>query len=136
MLKKENSGGFDGSSNNWSRVCDSCRSTTCTVYCRADSTFLCAGCDARMHAANLLASCHERVWVCEACGRAPAAFLCKADAASLCASCDADIHSANPLAHRHHRIPIIPIPGSHLFSSHRPYILQQPLDAQWRYMTL
>ncbi|KAH0701278.1 hypothetical protein KY285_014808 [Solanum tuberosum] len=112
MLKKENSGGFDCSSNNWSRVCDSCRSTACTVYCREDSTFLCASCDARMHAANLLASRHERVWVCEACGRAPAAFLCKADAASLCASCDTDIHSANPLARRHHRVPIMPILGT------------------------
>ncbi|XP_016462705.2 zinc finger protein CONSTANS-LIKE 2 [Nicotiana tabacum] len=106
MLKKENS------SNNWARVCDTCRSAACTVYCRADSAYLCAGCDARIHAANLVASRHERVWVCEACERAPAAFLCKADAASLCASCDADIHSANPLARRHHRVPIMPIPGT------------------------
>ncbi|KAM3252893.1 Zinc finger protein CONSTANS-LIKE 2 [Capsicum annuum] len=112
MLKKENSGGFDGSSNNWARVCDSCHSAACTVYCRADSAYLCAGCDARIHAASVVASRHERVWVCEACERAPAAFLCKADAASLCASCDADIHSANPLARRHHRVPIMPIPGT------------------------
>ncbi|KAH0700566.1 hypothetical protein KY285_014807 [Solanum tuberosum] len=112
MLKKENSGGFDGSSNYWARVCDSCRLVTCTIYCQADSAYLCAGCDARIHAASLVASRHKRVWVCEACECAPAAFLCKADAASLCASCDADIHSANPLAHRHHRIPIIPIPGT------------------------
>ncbi|TMX03768.1 hypothetical protein EJD97_014172 [Solanum chilense] len=105
MLKKENS-------NNWARVCDSCHSATCTVYCRADSAYLCAGCDARIHTASLMASRHERVWVCEACERAPAAFLCKADAASLCASCDADIHSANPLARRHHRVPIMPIPGT------------------------
>ncbi|XP_015065855.1 zinc finger protein CONSTANS-LIKE 2-like [Solanum pennellii] len=104
MLKKENS-------NNWARVCDSCHSATCTVYCRADSAYLCAGCDARIHT-SLMASRHERVWVCEACERAPAAFLCKADAASLCASCDADIHSANPLARRHHRVPIMPIPGT------------------------
>lgn len=65
----------------------------------------------RVHAANHLASRHERVWVCEACERAPAAFLCKADAASLCSSCDADIHSANPLASRHQRVPILPISG-------------------------
>ncbi|NP_001316711.1 CONSTANS 3 [Solanum lycopersicum] len=112
MLKKENSGGLDGSSNYWARVCDSCRSVTCTIYCQADSAYLCADCDARIHAASLVTSRHKRVWVCEACERAPAAFLCKADAASLCASCDADIHSANPLAHRHHRIPIITIPGT------------------------
>nr|AAS67378.1 CONSTANS 2 [Solanum lycopersicum] len=112
MLKNENSGVFYGSRNNWSRVCDSCRSTACAVYCRADSSFLCAGCDTRMHAANLLASRHKRVWICEACERSPAAFLCKADAASLCTSCDADIHSASPLACRHHRVPIMTILGS------------------------
>ncbi|KAK7340758.1 hypothetical protein VNO77_21471 [Canavalia gladiata] len=101
----------------WTRMCDTCRSAPCTVFCRADSAYLCAGCDARVHAVNLVASRHERVWVCEACERAPAAFLCKADAASLCASCDADIHSANPLASRHHRVPILPISGN-LYGPH------------------
>ncbi|KAK6928018.1 B-box-type zinc finger [Dillenia turbinata] len=109
-MLKESSGGDNGS-NGWARVCDTCRSAACTVYCRADSAYLCTGCDARVHAANRVASRHERVWVCEACERAPAAFICKADAASLCASCDADIHSANPLARRHHRVPILPISG-------------------------
>ncbi|XP_059638445.1 zinc finger protein CONSTANS-LIKE 2-like [Cornus florida] len=113
MFKDESTGGVDGgNNNNWARVCDTCRSAACTVYCRADSAYLCTGCDARIHAANRVASRHERVWVCEACERAPAAFLCKADAASLCTTCDADIHSANPLARRHHRVPIMPIPGS------------------------
>lgn len=107
MLKQE-----DGGGNTWARVCDTCRSAACTVYCRADSAYLCTGCDARIHAANKVASRHERVWVCEACERAPAAFLCKADAASLCTTCDSDIHSANPLARRHHRVPILPIPGT------------------------
>ncbi|XVE72239.1 hypothetical protein DITRI_Ditri11bG0023500 [Diplodiscus trichospermus] len=110
MLKEETS--VDGGGgNSWARVCDTCRSAACTVYCRADSAYLCAGCDARVHAANRVASRHERVWVCEACERAPAAFLCKADAASLCTTCDAEIHSANPLARRHHRVPILPISG-------------------------
>ncbi|KAK7295579.1 hypothetical protein RJT34_18489 [Clitoria ternatea] len=101
----------------WARMCDTCRSAPCTVFCRADSAYLCTACDARIHAANLVASRHDRVWVCEACERAPAAFLCKADAASLCSSCDADIHSANPLASRHHRVPILPISGS-LYGPH------------------
>lgn len=101
----------DAGASGWARVCDTCRSAACTVYCRADSAYLCTGCDARIHAANRVASRHERVWVCEACERAPAAFLCKADAASLCTACDADIHSANPLARRHHRVPILPISG-------------------------
>ncbi|EEF29491.1 zinc finger protein CONSTANS-LIKE 2 [Ricinus communis] len=109
MLKEENTGG--GGGNNWARVCDTCRAAACTVYCKADSAYLCATCDARIHAANRVASRHGRVWVCEACERAPAAFLCKADAASLCATCDADIHSANPLARRHQRVPIHPISG-------------------------
>ncbi|KAJ6960346.1 hypothetical protein D5086_030879 [Populus alba] len=107
MLKEESGGGV----NNWARVCDTCRAAACTVYCRADSAYLCAGCDARVHAANRVASRHERVRVCEACERAPAALLCKADAASLCTACDADIHSANPLARRHQRVPILPISG-------------------------
>ncbi|GMJ02367.1 CONSTANS-LIKE 2, CONSTANS-like 2, B-box domain protein 3 [Hibiscus trionum] len=111
MMKEEicDAGGDVG--NNWARVCDTCCSAPCTVYCRADSAYLCAGCDARVHAANRVASRHEHVRVCEACESAPAAFLCKADAASLCTACDADIHSANSLARRHQRVPIPPIPG-------------------------
>nr|ACB36911.2 CONSTANS-like protein 1 [Oxybasis rubra] len=105
-MKKEVPG---GDNNSWARVCDTCRSAPCTVYCKEDSAFLCTSCDARIHAVNQMASRHERVWVCEACEREPAAFLCKADAASLCATCDADIHSANPLARRHHRVPIMPV---------------------------
>lgn len=115
MLKQEDTGGIGGGgggvrSNNWARACDTCRSAACTVYCKADSAYLCSGCDSRIHAANKVASRHERVWICESCEKAPAAFLCKADAASLCATCDSDIHSANPLARRHHRVPILPIP--------------------------
>ncbi|KAM7506896.1 hypothetical protein LguiA_017349 [Lonicera macranthoides] len=105
MLKEETH------TDKWQRVCDMCRSATCTVYCRADSAYLCMGCDSRIHAANRVASRHERVWVCGACEQAPAAFICKADAASLCIACDTDIHSANPLARRHHRVPISPISG-------------------------
>ncbi|KAF4348094.1 hypothetical protein F8388_010056 [Cannabis sativa] len=114
MMKDETTGsgpGGGGGTKAWARVCDTCRAAACTVYCRADSAYLCSGCDARIHAANRVASRHERVWVCEACERAPAAFICKADAASLCATCDADIHSANPLARRHHRVPVLPISG-------------------------
>ncbi|MFS8011087.1 putative transcription factor C2C2-CO-like family [Helianthus anomalus] len=100
-------------STTWARVCDTCRSAPCTIYCRPDAAYLCTACDARIHAANKLQSSqHERVWVCEACEQAPAAFICKADAASLCTTCDADIHSANPLARRHHRVPVMPIPGA------------------------
>ncbi|WCJ25494.1 Zinc finger protein CONSTANS [Euphorbia peplus] len=112
MLKKENTGGdaeTSVGSNNWARACDACTAAACTVYCKADSAYLCSSCDARIHAANRLASRHERVRVCEACERAPANFLCKADAASLCTACDATVHSANPLARRHQRVAILPI---------------------------
>ncbi|KAF8052406.1 hypothetical protein N665_1562s0016 [Sinapis alba] len=102
MLKQES---------HWAQACDTCRSAACTVYCRADSAYLCTSCDAQVHAANRLASRHERVRVCESCERAPAAFFCKADAASLCTACDSQIHSANPLARRHQRVPILPISG-------------------------
>ncbi|KAG6715664.1 hypothetical protein I3842_04G005900 [Carya illinoinensis] len=112
MMKEETTGDDASCGYNWPRVCDTCRSAACSVFCRADSAYLCTGCDARIHAANRVASSHERVWVCEACERAPAAFICKADAASLCSTCDADIHSANSLASRHHRVPILPISGS------------------------
>uniref|UniRef100_A0A6N2LY19 Uncharacterized protein n=1 Tax=Salix viminalis TaxID=40686 RepID=A0A6N2LY19_SALVM len=110
-VTKEDGGGGGRGVNNWARVCDTCRAAACTVYCQADSAYLCTGCDARVHAANRVASRHERVRVCEACERVPAALLCKADAASLCTACDADIHSANPLARRHQRVPILPISG-------------------------
>ncbi|KAK4422386.1 Zinc finger protein CONSTANS-LIKE 4 [Sesamum alatum] len=90
------------------KLCDSCKTAPATVFCRADSAFLCVPCDAKVHAANKLASRHARVWVCEVCEQAPASVTCKADAAALCATCDRDIHSANPLARRHERLPIVP----------------------------
>ena len=90
------------------KACDSCKLATATLFCRADSAFLCVGCDAKIHAANKLASRHARVRLCEVCEQAPASVTCKADAAALCATCDHDIHSANPLARRHERFPIVP----------------------------
>ncbi|KAJ6915340.1 zinc finger proteinNSTANS-LIKE 4-like [Populus alba x Populus x berolinensis] len=91
-----------------SKLCDSCKSATATLFCRADSAFLCVSCDSKIHAANKLASRHARVWVCEVCEQAPAHVTCKADAAALCVTCDRDIHSANPLAQRHERVPVTP----------------------------
>ncbi|KDP33477.1 hypothetical protein JCGZ_07048 [Jatropha curcas] len=91
-----------------SKLCDSCKSATATLFCRADSAFLCVNCDSKVHAANKLASRHARVWVCEVCEQAPAHVTCKADAAALCVTCDRDIHSANPLARRHERVPVTP----------------------------
>ncbi|CAL5047286.1 unnamed protein product [Urochloa decumbens] len=96
----------------WARPCDGCRAAPSVVYCRADAAYLCASCDTRVHAANRVASRHERVRVCEACERAPAVLACRADAAALCAPCDAKVHSANPLAGRHQRVPVVPLPAA------------------------
>nr|AEP02818.1 heading day 1 [Oryza rufipogon] len=104
-------GGGEGSGCPWARPCDGCRAAPSVVYCRADAAYLCASCDARVHAANRVASRHERVRVCEACERAPAALACRADAAALCVACDVQVHSANPLARRHQRVPVAPLPA-------------------------
>ncbi|XP_076930012.1 zinc finger protein CONSTANS-LIKE 3-like [Bidens hawaiensis] len=96
---------------NWTMattVCDSCKTASASLFCRADSAFLCIPCDGKVHAANKLASRHPRVWMCEVCEQAPASITCKADAANLCVTCDRDIHSANPLARRHERFPVVP----------------------------
>nr|AIP90432.1 HD1 [Oryza rufipogon] len=107
----EGGGGGEGSGCPWARPCDGCRAAPSAVYCRADAAYLCASCDARVHAANRVASRHERVRVCEACERAPAALACRADAAALCVACDVQVHSANPLARRHQRVPVAPLPA-------------------------
>ncbi|KAJ3694778.1 hypothetical protein LUZ60_000155 [Juncus effusus] len=100
-----------GTNLTWIQSCDSCGTTPSTVYCWADSAYLCTDCDARVHVANRVASRHERVPVCEACERAPATLLCRADVAALCTACDELVHSANPLAGRHQRVPILPLPN-------------------------
>ncbi|CAA7407731.1 unnamed protein product [Spirodela intermedia] len=61
-----------GSGGGGGRACDACQSAAAAVYCRADSAYLCGGCDARVHAANWVASRHDRVSLCDA-----AALTCK-----------------------------------------------------------
>ncbi|EOY22216.1 JHL10I11.10 protein, putative isoform 1 [Theobroma cacao] len=96
---------------NWARTCDTCQAAACTLYCHTDSSYLCNDCDKRIHAANPMASSHQRVWICAVCENAAAAVTCRADAASLCIKCDIEIHSVNPLARRHIRVPIPPLSG-------------------------
>ncbi|OEL28007.1 Zinc finger protein HD1 [Dichanthelium oligosanthes] len=114
VFEKEVGGGGGGGEGScpWARSCDGCRAAPSVVYCRADAAYLCASCDTRVHAANRVASRHERVRVCEACERAPAVLACRADAAALCAACDTKVHSANPLAGRHQRVPVVPLPAA------------------------
>ncbi|KAL9667427.1 hypothetical protein QQ045_001785 [Rhodiola kirilowii] len=104
-------GGGGGGIGVWpmaARPCDVCKSASALLFCKHDSAFLCIACDTRIHAANKLASRHERLWMCEVCEQVPASVTCKADAAALCVSCDADIHSANPLSRKHERVPLVP----------------------------
>ncbi|XP_010259762.1 PREDICTED: zinc finger protein CONSTANS-LIKE 5-like [Nelumbo nucifera] len=107
-IDEESGKGYPASWSLSAKPCDSCKSASALLFCRADSAFLCFNCDAKVHGANKLASRHERVWMCEVCEHAPASVTCKADAAVLCVTCDRDIHSANPLARRHERIPVVP----------------------------
>ncbi|GKF11898.1 zinc finger protein CONSTANS-LIKE 4-like protein [Tanacetum coccineum] len=88
-------------------VCESCKTTSASLYCKADSAYLCIPCDTTIHHANKLASRHARVWLCHVCEHAPARVTCKADAANLCADCDRDIHEVNPLARRHERVAVV-----------------------------
>ncbi|CAH8327927.1 unnamed protein product [Eruca vesicaria subsp. sativa] len=113
MLKQESYNNISYRENNrGARSCDTCQSTICTVYCHADSAYLCNTCDAQVHSANRVASRHKRVPVCESCERAPAAFMCEADDVSLCTACDSEVHSANSLSKRHQRVPVLPITGN------------------------
>ncbi|KAK6157572.1 hypothetical protein DH2020_011820 [Rehmannia glutinosa] len=66
MLKVENTTARDGAAaaatnSTWSRPCDTCHAATSTVYCRADSAYLCSACDADIHSSNPLARRHHRV---------------------------------------------------------------------------
>ncbi|XP_023637172.1 zinc finger protein CONSTANS isoform X1 [Capsella rubella] len=129
MLIQE-SNDISSGENNRARACDTCRSNVSTVYCHADSAYLCMSCDAQVHSANRVASRHKRVGVCESCERAPAAFLCEADDASLCTACDSEVHSANPLARRHHRVPILPISGNSYSSMATHHRSERTMDDQ------
>ncbi|KAL1813946.1 hypothetical protein ACET3Z_024011 [Daucus carota] len=84
------------------RPCDVCKAAAALLFCITDSSYMCMGCDSKIHSNRI----HERVSVCEVCEQAPASVTCKADAAALCVRCDMDIHSANPLSRRHERVPI------------------------------
>ncbi|KAK1389013.1 B-box domain protein 30 [Heracleum sosnowskyi] len=54
---------FSSSSSISCELCDS----EASIYCQADDAFLCAQCDARVHAANFLAQRHIRCFLCANC---------------------------------------------------------------------
>ncbi|PIN03505.1 hypothetical protein CDL12_23977 [Handroanthus impetiginosus] len=92
--------------------CDVCEKAPATVICCADEAALCAKCDVEVHAANKLASKHQRLLLqclsnklplCDICRDKAAFIFCVEDRALFCKDCDEPIHSANSLAAKHQR---------------------------------
>ncbi|GLJ16284.1 hypothetical protein SUGI_0274330 [Cryptomeria japonica] len=92
--------------------CDVCEIAEATLMCIADEAALCSQCDDKVHAANKLASKHQRVPLispshlpkCDICQEKNAYFFCVEDRALLCRQCDVSIHSANHLVAAHQRL--------------------------------
>ncbi|OMP00015.1 Zinc finger, B-box [Corchorus olitorius] len=92
--------------------CDVCERAPATVICCADEAALCAKCDVEVHAANKLASKHQRLLLqclsnklppCDICQEKPAFIFCVEDRALFCQDCDEPIHSAGSLTANHQR---------------------------------
>nr|AFU10968.1 STO [Malus zumi] len=94
--------------------CDVCEKAQATVICCADEAALCAKCDVEVHAANKLASKHQRLLLeclsksnklprCDICQDKAAFIFCVEDRALICQDCDESIHSANSRAANHQR---------------------------------
>ncbi|KAK9077440.1 hypothetical protein SSX86_005777 [Deinandra increscens subsp. villosa] len=92
--------------------CNVCESAEAAVLCCADEAALCWSCDEKVHAANKLASKHQRVPLstsnsqlpkCDICQEAAGYFFCLEDRALLCRKCDVAIHTVNSLVSSHQR---------------------------------
>lgn len=92
--------------------CDVCEKAPATLICCADEAALCATCDTEVHAANKLASKHQRLLLqslsnklprCDICQEKTAFIFCVEDRALFCRDCDEPIHSAGSLAANHQR---------------------------------
>ncbi|XVE84506.1 hypothetical protein DITRI_Ditri17bG0019100 [Diplodiscus trichospermus] len=92
--------------------CDVCERAPATVICCADEAALCAKCDVEVHAANKLASKHQRLLLqclsnklppCDICQEKPAFIFCVEDRALFCRDCDEPIHSVGSLSANHQR---------------------------------
>lgn len=92
--------------------CDVCEKNPATVICCADEAALCAKCDTEVHAANKLASKHQRLQLqclskklpsCDICQEKTAFIFCVEDRALYCHDCDEAIHSASTLTANHQR---------------------------------
>ncbi|XP_039156928.1 B-box zinc finger protein 24-like [Eucalyptus grandis] len=93
--------------------CDVCERAPATMICCADEAALCAKCDVEVHAANKLASKHQRLLlhslssklpVCDICQEKAAFIFCVEDRALFCKDCDESIHPAGSLSANHQRL--------------------------------
>ncbi|KAJ8755683.1 hypothetical protein K2173_022590 [Erythroxylum novogranatense] len=92
--------------------CNVCDTAEANVLCCADEAALCWACDEKVHAANKLASKHQRVPLstssthmpkCDICQEAAGFFFCLEDRALLCRKCDVAIHTVNQFVSAHQR---------------------------------
>ncbi|XP_034678987.1 B-box zinc finger protein 22 isoform X1 [Vitis riparia] len=92
--------------------CNVCEAAEANVLCCADEAALCWACDEKVHAANKLASKHQRVPLstsssqmpkCDICQETVGYFFCLEDRALLCRKCDVSIHTANTYVSAHQR---------------------------------
>ncbi|XP_062226043.1 B-box zinc finger protein 24-like [Phragmites australis] len=93
--------------------CDACEGAAATVVCCADEAALCARCDVEIHAANKLASKHQRLPLdgalpaalprCDVCQEKAAFIFCVEDRALFCRDCDESIHVPGTLSGNHQR---------------------------------
>ncbi|XAR49512.1 hypothetical protein NMG60_11032741 [Bertholletia excelsa] len=92
--------------------CNVCEVAEANVFCCADEAALCLGCDHKVHAANKLASNHQRIPLssssapkpkCDTCQETIAHFFCLEDRALLCRRCDVNMHGANSYVSAHRR---------------------------------
>ncbi|CAA2988768.1 B-box zinc finger 22 [Olea europaea subsp. europaea] len=92
--------------------CNACEVAEAVLLCCADEAALCRPCDQKVHAANKLASKHQRVLLttsssqmpkCDICQETFGYFFCLEDRALLCRKCDVAIHTVNPLVSAHKR---------------------------------
>ncbi|KAL8507697.1 hypothetical protein ACS0TY_018295 [Phlomoides rotata] len=92
--------------------CNVCEAAEANVLCCADEAALCWACDQKVHAANKLASKHQRVPLsnssshmpkCDICQETVGYFFCLEDRALLCRRCDVAIHTSNSLVSVHQR---------------------------------
>ncbi|KAK3414495.1 hypothetical protein EUGRSUZ_H00366 [Eucalyptus grandis] len=76
--------------------CDVCERAPATMICCADEAALCAKCDVEVHAANKLASKHQRLLLHSLSTKLPVCDICQ--------DCDESIHPAGSLSANHQRL--------------------------------